>query len=238
MKNVNFLKNQGIDVDSSLELFGDINLYNETIKDFLESSADKKEKLMYFKHINSLNEYAVFAHTFKSDAKYLGFTFLYDIAIQHEEAGKNNNQKYILKDFDNFVENIDLMIEICKNYLSDEIITHEKYKKNVVIIDSNNDNLNQIYNGLVGLCNINSFNDVFIGKDYVIDNESSIDTIIVNSVLTDEINGKDLLRIFNNYDILKSVEIILITSEHNFFTDYNVKIIESPIDINKLRNFI
>lgn len=238
MKNINFLKNQGIDIDSSLDLFGDMKVYNETIKDFLESSTDKKEKLMYFKHINSLNEYAIFAHAFKSDAKYLGFTFLYDIAIKHEEAGKNNNQKYILSNFDNFIDNIDTMISICKNYLNDEIIDIDDKQKNVVIIDSNNDNIALIYEGLVGLCNINSFNDAFIAKDYVIDNEINIDTIILNSKLTDEISGIDILRIFNNYDILKNINIIFIKNKLDESNDYNVQLIDNPIDINKIRNII
>ena len=36
MHDINILKNNNIDVDSALELLGDIEMYEETLNDFLE----------------------------------------------------------------------------------------------------------------------------------------------------------------------------------------------------------
>ena len=41
MKSVDFLKNNNVNVDQSLELFGDIETYNETLKEF-QNGIDNK----------------------------------------------------------------------------------------------------------------------------------------------------------------------------------------------------
>ena len=41
---VNFLKQNGVDVDKSLELFGDIKIYNETFQDYLNGIDEKNIK--------------------------------------------------------------------------------------------------------------------------------------------------------------------------------------------------
>ena len=38
MKDVNLLISNGVDINSSLELFGDMETYNETLEDFLASA--------------------------------------------------------------------------------------------------------------------------------------------------------------------------------------------------------
>ena len=48
MKSINFLKQKGIDVDKSLEIFGDIETYNNTIGEFLGGIADKLNNALAF----------------------------------------------------------------------------------------------------------------------------------------------------------------------------------------------
>ena len=43
--NVDFLKENGIDVEKSLELFGDIETYNDTIGEFILGASSKLPKL-------------------------------------------------------------------------------------------------------------------------------------------------------------------------------------------------
>ena len=38
MKNINFLKEHGVDADNSIELLGDIEMYNETLNDLIEKA--------------------------------------------------------------------------------------------------------------------------------------------------------------------------------------------------------
>ena len=52
MKDINFLYQNNVDVDKALELFGDIETYNETIKEF-KSGIDEKLGLIkkYYQEI-------------------------------------------------------------------------------------------------------------------------------------------------------------------------------------------
>ena len=45
MKDENFLRSKGVDVDKSLELFGDMETYNLTLNDFLGAISEKIENL-------------------------------------------------------------------------------------------------------------------------------------------------------------------------------------------------
>ena len=45
MKNIDILKENGIDVDSSLDLLGDIEMYDESVNDFLEVSLERMPSL-------------------------------------------------------------------------------------------------------------------------------------------------------------------------------------------------
>ena len=99
MKSINFLKQKGIDVDKSLEIFGDIETYNNTIGEFLGGIADKLNKLAAYKESGDMNNYAVLVHSLKSDAKYFGFTQLADAAYDHEMKSKANEYYYIKENF-------------------------------------------------------------------------------------------------------------------------------------------
>ena len=70
MKDVNILKNNGINLEKSLELFGDIVTYNETLQTFLTDIDDKVDKLKNYKEIADMANYAILVHSLKSDAKY------------------------------------------------------------------------------------------------------------------------------------------------------------------------
>ena len=76
MKNKNYLIENGVDVEKSLELFGDIEMYNESMNDFLTDASSKLEKLRDFKAKGDMANYAIEVHALKSDAKYFGFTIL------------------------------------------------------------------------------------------------------------------------------------------------------------------
>ena len=49
MKDVSILTNNGVNVEGSLELFGDIATYDETVVDFLESVDNKLEDINKYK---------------------------------------------------------------------------------------------------------------------------------------------------------------------------------------------
>lgn len=118
MRNPEFLISKGVDLQKSLELFGDIDTYNDTIGDFLVSAADKTNKLKEYKEAKDMSNYAIYAHSLKSDAKYFGFTNLADIAYQHELKSKAGDIYYIYENLDSLLSITNETIAIVKEYIS------------------------------------------------------------------------------------------------------------------------
>lgn len=116
-KNVDYLIEHGVNVKKSLELFGDIDTYNDTLQDFYDGIFAKLEKLSRFKANVDIANYAIFAHSIKSDARYLGFEVLYEIAYSHELRAKEKDVDFVNANYDKLVEETNKVIEIVKNYL-------------------------------------------------------------------------------------------------------------------------
>ena len=99
MNDVNYLLNNGVDVEKSLELFGDIETYNASIQDFVTDASEKLAKLRTFKESGDMANYAIEVHALKSDSKYFGFTRLAELALDQEMKSKENNMFYISEHF-------------------------------------------------------------------------------------------------------------------------------------------
>lgn len=112
-----YLEENGIDVNRGLELLGDMEMYNETVSDFLEEQETRIPKMKEFKEQGDCENYAILAHSLKSDSKYLGFTELIDLAYAHELNGKENNISFINEHFDELMKEVNRINSICKTYL-------------------------------------------------------------------------------------------------------------------------
>ena len=51
MKDKNLLLQNGIDLEKSLELFGDMNMYDESLGDFIREIDNKMYKISHFKEM-------------------------------------------------------------------------------------------------------------------------------------------------------------------------------------------
>ncbi|HIT22471.1 MAG TPA: Hpt domain-containing protein, partial [Candidatus Scybalousia intestinigallinarum] len=110
---------KGIDVDKGLSLLGDEETYREMMMTFLQEIDQKQEKMKQFISDKNPTEYAVLAHSIKSDSKYFGFTKLADIAYQHELKGKENDIDFITQHQEEFFQEMDKIKEIIQPYLEE-----------------------------------------------------------------------------------------------------------------------
>lgn len=133
MKSIDFLKNNNVDIDSSLELFGDIQTYNETIGEFLFGLGDKLTKLETYMNSGDMQNYAIMVHSLKSDAKYFGFNKLRDVAYDHELKSKANDYYYVKEHFSDLKKEVELAKKIVQDYMSDN--TEESLS---IVQESNN----------------------------------------------------------------------------------------------------
>ena len=116
LKNKDYLVNNKIDVDHGLELLGDMEMYDETLEEFYNNINDRIAKLNQYKE-NDLANYAIEAHALKSDAKYLGFTNLIELAYNHEMKSKEKDSNFIKDNYDSLITEVNKIVSIIKEYL-------------------------------------------------------------------------------------------------------------------------
>lgn len=120
MRSPEFLTSKGVDLEKSLELFGDIDTYNETVGEFIVSVANKANKLKEYLEAKDMANYAIYVHSLKSDAKYFGFTKLADLAYEHELKSKAGDIYYVSENLNNLVLVVNEAIAVVKEYMTDE----------------------------------------------------------------------------------------------------------------------
>lgn len=117
MNDVNLLTNNGVNVSKSLELFGDMEMYDATLRDFLQLVDAKLANLKRYRETADLQNYANEVHSLKSDASYLGFTALADLSYQFELKAKANDIMYIYNNYQTLLNEAKRIIKISKQYL-------------------------------------------------------------------------------------------------------------------------
>ena len=120
MRDISFLEENGVDVKKSLELFDDIDKYNENLGTFLVGIHSSINKLIDLMQKKDLANYSVYAHSLKTDAKYFGFTKLAEKAYEHEIKGKSGDLYYITNNINSLIEETNKAIITVQKYMSEE----------------------------------------------------------------------------------------------------------------------
>lgn len=138
MKSVEFLKANNVKVEESLELFGDIETYNETLKEFQKGIAGKLMQIDKFFKEGDMPNYAIIVHSLKSDCKYFGFMELADIAYQHELESKASNMNYVRANYALLIDETNKIIKLVNDYFSEEevpiIAESQSSKEDIILI--------------------------------------------------------------------------------------------------------
>ena len=118
VKSEEYLKENGVDIDKSLELLGDINTYNDLVKEFMATIKEKANQLNDYRMKQDMDNYAIIVHGLKSDSRYLGFTKLAEIALEHEMRSKNKDIGYINDHFALLLNEITKVVGTINKYLN------------------------------------------------------------------------------------------------------------------------
>ena len=141
-----YLEKNGVDVERGLELLGDMDMYNETMEDFLNEIDEKMPKVIEYKNNGDMPNYAILVHSIKSDSKYLGFTHLAELALDHEMKSKENDVNYVNEHYNELEEEVNRIISVIKEYLgkqekfiNDSIVFQPVIdEKTILIVDDSN----------------------------------------------------------------------------------------------------
>ena len=230
MKDVNILRANGINLEKSLELFGDIDTYNETLETFLGEIDEKIANIKNYKEVADMANYAILVHSLKSDAKYFGFDKLAELSYQHELESKANNIYYVYEHFDELMDETYRILNVVRKYFGQEPIKKEvanqlvKDKAILVVDDSNviSSFIKKIFNDVY---------DVVIAKDGV----EALTMIKTNNrivgMLLDlnmpNVNGFQVLEYFKVNNLFEKIPVSIITGLGN--DDFINKAREYPI---------
>ena len=216
MKDKNLLINSGIDVNKSLELFGDMETYDETLNEFLDSVDDKVEALNKYKEASDAYNYAIYAHSLKSDARYLGFTKLAELAYNHEMAGKNNDIDYIYNNYESLINEVKRIVKVVCDYVGvrDNIIKEEntvQSDKVILVVDDSDIVQNFIKKIFNNMYEVKTANDGEEALNYIY---SDIDNKIIGMFLDlnmPKVNGFQVLEYFDKNNLFQKIPVAVIT---------------------------
>ena len=221
MKDVQFLIDHGVDVNKSLELFGDMETYNATLPEFLSGVSTKVPQLQDFKAKADMANYAIIVHSLKSDAKYFGFMALADIAYQHELQSKANNTDYIYENYDALMEKVQEAVDIANQYLGNDASgsvviqppTTEKKDKKILIVDDSSVVTSFVKKIFEKEYEVILANDGAEALQIINEQKDSIAAMLLD-IMMPNVNGFGVLEYFKNNNLFTKIPVSIITGAY------------------------
>lgn len=116
MRDINILKNNGFDVDSVFDTFGDIELYEEILNDFYVETFERARQIIKHKKEKNYKDYAILVHTIKGECMYLGIKKLADMSYEHQLKAQEEDGKYLDEHFDEYMNELARVLSTIKKY--------------------------------------------------------------------------------------------------------------------------
>ena len=243
IKDKNILIQNGVDLNKSLELFGDMTMYDESLGDFMAEVENKLYKIAHFKDAIDMPNYAILVHSLKSDAKYFGFTKLAELAYEHELKSKEKNIIFVNDNYNSLNDEANRIVEVVKRYLSSgsniisPTIKKEDAPSKVFSIDNNKKTIlaaddSEIIINFIKKIFANEYNLLFAS-----DGEEAINYINQNSnykivaLLLDlnmpKVDGFKVLEFMKQNNLFDSIPVSIVTG--NDSKEINLNSFEYPI---------
>ncbi len=218
MKDVSFLVENGIDVKGSLELFGDMDMYNETASDFLNSVSKKLADIKKYKEASDMPNYAILVHSLKSDSRYLGFTKLAELAYNHEMKSKANDITYVYNNYDELMREAHRIVNVVKEYMGMEVETQEEKPvivkdKTILVVDDSNIIRNFIKKIFNDTYEVIVANDGKEALDAIALNQSSNIVGMLLDLNMPNVNGFEVLEYFDKHNLFSKIPVSIVTGD-------------------------
>ncbi len=248
MKDQSILVNNGINIEASLELLGDMETYDEIIGEFVEHFDEKIALIKKALDNHDMPNYAIQVHSLKSDAKYLGMKELADKAFEHEMKSKGNDEAFVLSDINNLLQMAAKYDSLAKEYLGankfiDFGASESQMGKAILIADDSDI--------------IRTIAEKMIGKDYAIlkakDGQEAIKIVdenkdIICGIFLDlnmpNVDGFAVLQHLSDNGLLDKISVVIITgddSKDSITKAFNYKIedvLAKPFNENDVRRVL
>ena len=174
--------------------------------------------LKNFKESSDMYNYAIQAHSLKSDARYLGFTRLAELSFAHENAGKENNVSYVYDNFDSLIEEANRIIKVICSYkgednIEENIIKEEEkhFDKVILVVDDSDIVRNYVKKMFDDEYEIKQATD---GENAINIIKSDLEERIVGMLLDlnmPKVDGFAVLDYFDKHNLFVRVPVAIIT---------------------------
>ena len=257
MKDSEFLVKNGVNLASALELLGDISFYNDTLRDFLEENKTRLPNIAKYRKEGNLVEYTTLVHSLKSDAKYLGFTDLAEIAYQHEMAGKANDLNTIDISFNQLVSIYNKYARIAFDYLgmsSTNTLTEKPddfsqtakidIPKKVIVADDSKIISNIVVKAFEGKYDVLVAENGQEAINYTMQYKPSAIVALILDLNMPEVDGFAVLDYFKASNLFSEIPVCIITGDvekeriDRAFTYEIIDVLPKPFTIESVQNIV
>lgn len=251
MKDQNILTENGVDLERGLNLFGDIETYNESLGDFMAEVHEKLTKIATYKAALDMPNYAILVHSLKSDAQYFGFNELAKQAYNHELEAKSNNVVFVNTNYDDLVNEASRIVNVVTNYLSaDEIQGHIPVETNntvtikeaILVVDDSD-----IIQKFVGRIFEENFNVIIANNGAeainLMENNGTIIAMLLDLNMP-EVDGFAVLEHMKEKELFKTIPVSIITGNDAKEIDIQafkypiVDILKKPFNESSVKNIV
>lgn len=214
MKDVNILKNNNVNVEKSLELFGDMDTYNDMLSTFLQEVDEKLSNIAKYKEVADMANYAILVHSLKNDAKYFGFEKLAELSYQHELESKANHIYFVYDNYDSLMTEANRVVNVVRQYFGEEtktvVVPQNLVKDKAILVVDDSDVISNFIKKI--------FDDEFevvVAKDgNEAINQMTINTKICSMLLDlnmPNVDGFAVLEFMKNNNLLNKIPTSIIT---------------------------
>ena len=113
---INFLKQNGVDVDKGIENTMDFETYNEILLEFCDTFVQEVNKFNAYKIAGDMVNYEIIVHALKSNCRTLGFMNTGEMFYQHELASKQNDINYVNEHYNELINEVNRVYAILTKY--------------------------------------------------------------------------------------------------------------------------
>ena len=252
MYNTKILTDNGVNLEKSLELFGDMDTYNETLVDFLNDVERKLHDIKKYKELSDMANYAILVHSLKSDAKYFGFERLAELAYNHELRSKANDMYYVADNYKELMEEANRIVKLVKSYLG--VATEKDIKKEtthsdnteknkILVVDDSNIISNFITKIFDDTYDVISLKDGKEAIDFLASNTSTIRGMLLDLNMPN-VNGYEVLNFMKINNFFSKISVAIITGTDSASVLQNTKvypivaILEKPFNEANVRKVV
>ena len=218
MIDVNLLTSNGVNVDQSLELFGDMDTYNDTLEEFLAGVGEKLENIKKYKEASDMANYAILVHSLKSDSKYLGFTKLAELSYNHEMQSKANNVDYVYANYDELMQEAQRIVTLVEEYLGKkaevkvfEQPSNVEKDKTILVVDDSSIIRTFIQRVFNDTYNVMIANDGREALEIVNSNQNIVAMLL--DLNMPNVNGFEVLEYFKTNGLFTKIPVSIITGD-------------------------